>query len=132
MIVEFRAAVADVCVQHFGTTVPVLDELPDDLSQLPTIVVGRADAGEGDAPIVADLSTDLWLIARRSTVDRPGLELDTLADEVLSIFHAWRSVRHEPSQLDLMATSLVARTLDVGGARYSAYTVTIETSVTTC
>lgn len=130
MIVEFRAAVVAVLVDAFGSSTPIFDELPDDLAQLPAIVVGRVDVSEGDASIVADLSLDVWLIGRRVNVDAPGLQLDQLADQVLSTFNAWRSLRAYDHDLQLSAVN--ARTLTVGSSTYPAYTATVDTSITTC
>lgn len=128
MIVEFRAGVIELLASQ---SVPVHEQLPDDLAVLPCVVVGRVDVDEGEASTVADLSLDVWLIGRRTNVDDPQGQLDVLADSLLDTFGGWRGAT-APNSQQLIVTSIRSRTLDVAQVTYPAYSFTLEASATTC
>lgn len=131
MITSTRSAIADVLRTRFPA-VPVLGDLPDDLAEVPAIVVGRPTVSEGDSEALLDLQTPVWLIGRRIEGTGSDSELDALADSVLETFGGTRGVRLVPSRLVLYVSSVVGRTVNVGALTYSAYEVSVETTVTTC
>lgn len=128
MIVKFRDAARDLVS---SVPLPLHDRLPDDLAQLPCLVLGRVDVDDSSTAAVAELSLDVWLIGRRTGVDDPYGELDTLADDLLDALGGWRGASASNAQ-QLIATSVRARTLDVAQQSYPAYSITVEASATTC
>lgn len=128
MIAEFRQAVRELLTDDLS--VGVYDRLPDDVAAVPCAIVGRPDVAEGDEAAIFDLSLDVWLIGNRNDAGDTELELDLLADETLALLGGTRIVRHDG--VDLMATDVTARNVSIAELQYPAYSITVETSTTTC
>ncbi len=128
MIAGFRSAVRGL----LGTqsVVPVVEFVPDDVANVPCVVVGRPDVRAGDAPTLFDLDLDLWVIGNRNVVGGTGDQLDEMTDEILATFGGTRSTSF--GGVPLQATSVSARTVDIANFTYPCYTITVETTTHTC
>lgn len=130
MLRQFRVAVFDVLDEAIDeTTAQVCGSIPDDVAQLPAIVVGRPSVDEG-VQGTFDLALEIYVVGRRlETADRDP-EIDNIADEILSAFGGTHAVTRNGQYLHLSAVD--SRIVDIAGLAYPAYTCTVETSAATC
>lgn len=127
-LVEFRTAVSDRIAAQLPT-VPLWRVVPNDIAEVPCIVVVRPAARETSVTVVFDLTVDTYVIGR--TVDAGGSddELVALADDVWAAFLGTRGVRGD---IPLEARSLEPRVVSIAGQDLPAYLIVIESSVATC
>ncbi len=128
MIVEFRDAVRGLLETQ--SVVPVVEFVPDDVANVPCVIVGRPDVSEGDTATLFDLDLDLWVIGNRNVVGGTGRQLDEMADAILATFGGTRSTSF--NGVPLQATSVSARTVDIAKYTYPCYNITIETTTHNC
>lgn len=105
---------------------PTRKYVPDDVAELPCIVVGPPSLGPGEAAVVMDVSIDVYVIGRRLSDDDSQEELDRYADHVITILGGTRgrdSFAVESSRPQLVTVS---------GTDYPAHAVTVTTAVVTC
>lgn len=128
MIAAFRAAV----IAHLDATISkaVHQDIPDDVAELPCVVVGLATVGEGANASILDLQATVYAVGRRQSAGSRDQELDELADEVLAAFGDSRAVVVDGTTYHILGAA--GRTVDIAGLSYPAYTLTVEASVVTC
>jgi hypothetical protein len=83
VIAETRSSIAE----HLRTTpslagVTVLDQMPDDLNDVPCLVVGRPSIAPGRESQVDEVETVVFVVGRRLSDSGAQPELDALADAV--------------------------------------------------
>lgn len=130
VLVGFRGAVAEVLGAVLD--LPVYPVVPEQLNELPCVVVGRPSAGESNTPTVFDVDLDAYLIgpnveAGGSTSD----ELDRLADVVLDALGGTFAVESSEGW-SLGVTSVEPRSVEVAGTSFPTYLISIESSARTC
>lgn len=129
MIASFRAAV----IAHLDATLttPVHTSIPDDVAEVPCVVVGLASVDQGNAAAVLDLEATVWAIGRRQSAGGRDVELDELADAILESFGGTRAVTLATGET-IHATGAAGRTVEIASKQHPAYTITVETSTVTC
>lgn len=130
MLAELRAAV--VAVLKDKLALPIWDIIPDDIAELPCIVVAMPGARETSTAVIFDVTLDVVVIARRQQAGGNEVELVTLADEVWTTLGATRGVRHEPGDLVIAVTRLDPRTITIAGQECPAYIISVESSIASC
>lgn len=128
IITDFRAAVVDVLTST--ASVPVIGFLPDDVAELPVLVVGRPSIREAGIKALMALSLDVTLLGRRISDDDSQAELDALADELFTNLGGTRNVKS--NDLMLRCTLILPATVLVAGLEYPAYLATVTTDTMTC
>ena len=126
MLADLRAAcvtVAETVSDHVWST------LPDDVSELPCVVIGLPELGP-ESEVVFDASCDVYVIGGRNGAGHED-ELITLTDVVLAAFGGSRG--HKSSTVGVLAVDTVRPTrLNIAGTEFPAYTLSVATSLTTC
>ena len=135
MLTGFRAAVTDLLDTELDTVpggpVPVYGTYPDDLNEVPCVVVGYPAAREDTrSRVVFDLALEVLVIGRRVQAGDSESELTTLTDAVWVVFNGTRAVKH--ATYSLAARALAPRLVTVAGAECPAYTITVDSSMATC
>ena len=128
MLAEFRAAVVHVLTDKLDT--PLWDIVPDDVAELPCIVVARPSASETTTAVVFDTSVDVIAIGRRQQAGGSEGELVALADDIWQTLGGSRGVRD--AEYVLGVVRLDPRVVTVAGQECSAYVITVESSIATC
>jgi hypothetical protein len=128
MLAQFRSeVVATLAV----VAVPLWDVLPDDVAELPCLVVGRPSARQTSTAVVFDLGLQVFVIGRRQQAGAAEAELVELADDVMTALGGTRGKR-APSGGTIAVTRADPRILTIAGQDCPAYTVEVEASATTC
>lgn len=130
-LAEFRATVADLAGKE--TELPLVPTIPDDVTHVPCVVVGRVTGAEAAEAGVEDLELDLTLIGRRSRADDPlavGGELDTDCDALYARFGGSRGVKHLAWHLSIVSRRPAL--VQIAALDYEAYLLTVTGSHTTC
>lgn len=128
MIVEFRRAVTELLART--SSVPVIGYLPDDVAELPCLVVGRPSIQETATPALMRLSLDVSLLGRRVSDNDSQAELDALADQMFTNLGGTRNVKR--NDLIMRCTLILPATVIVAGSEYPAYLATVTTDAMTC
>lgn len=108
--------------------VAVYPFLPGSADELPCVVVGRSEGGEGDARVVVEQTIPVIVLGRTATTrddDAQG-ELDALTDAVLTLL--WKP----GSTAALRAVGWTPGTETVAAAEIPAYTVNVVAETTYC
>lgn len=130
MLYEFRAAVVSVLADKLAT--PMWDHVPDDVAELPCLVVARPSATQTTTSVVFDTAVDVIVIGRRQQAGGNEAELITLADDVWTTLGGTRATHGTPSDFVLGVTRVDPRVVTVAGQECSAYVITVESSIATC
>jgi len=127
----FRAGVVAV-LEDVLPDVPLWDVIPDDVAELPCLVVGLPGGRPGaQGPVVFDLDLTVFVVGRRTSAGGSEVELVGLLDEVFTAFGGTRGTRTPAG--DVVAVARVdPRVLSVAGLDCPAFTVELEASTTTC
>lgn len=122
---EFRQAVHADLYDKLAT--PLWDEIPDDIAELPCVVVGRPGGQESTAtPVVWDLALTVWVIGRRQQAGGSEAELLALLDDVFVAFGGTRGAGA------FTLSRVVAQLVNIAGNDCPAYAVTVEQASATC
>lgn len=135
MLASFRQHVVDLLgdaglVTADGRPVELWPTVPDDVTALPCLVVGKPSARPAREDAVYDLSLVVYVLARRVDAGGPESELVGLADAVWLLLGGTRGTRHGDTFLDV--NSIDTRTVEVAGVEHEAYLFTIGAPITTC
>lgn len=130
MLVEFRAAVVEVLKDKLDT--PLWETIPDDVAELPCIVVAMPGAVQTSTAVVFDTSVDVVVIGRRQQAGESESELVALTDDVWLTLGATRGTRDAAGAYSLGVVRLDPRVVTVAGQQCSAYVITVESSIATC
>ena len=130
MFAAFRAEVV-ATLEAAMPDVPLWPALPDDVNELPCLVVGLPGARETATAVVFDLDLTIFVIGRRQHAGGAELELLELTDRVFGVLGGTRGTR-TPMREVIAVTRVDPRLLTVAGLECPAYTVAVEASATTC
>lgn len=130
MFAEFRFEVVATIVDAMPD-VPVWDVIPDDVNELPCIVVGRPGGRPTAQAVVFDLDLSVFVIGRRQQAGGQEAEVTQLADRLFDALGGTRGCK-SPAGIVLAITRLDPRMISIAGSEYPAFTVDVETSATTC
>ena len=130
MLAEFRAEVVAVLAVALPD-VAQWDEIPDDIAEVPCLVVGRPGARQTSTAVVFDLDLPVYVIGRRQRAGGAEDELTELADNVLAALGGTRGAR-APHGLTVAVVRIDPRQLSIAGQECPAYAVQVEASATTC
>jgi hypothetical protein len=111
--------------------VPLWPVIPDDVNELPCVVVGRPGGRQTATAVVFDLDLTVFVLGRRQQAGGSEDELTDLADQVFTALGGTRGTRSPGGEV-VSVTRLDPRTLTVAGLDVPAYTVELESSATTC
>jgi hypothetical protein len=128
MLSEFHDAV--FALVDGGTNAAVWDHIPDDINELPCVVVGNPLARQTTTRVVFDMGCELFVIGKRSYADGTQAELRALADELWLLFNGTRVTSQDGVLLQVR--NLLPRTLQIAGLDCPAYSLTVESSIATC
>lgn len=125
MIAETRAALA----AHLRATaslagVTVLDVMPDDINDVPCIVIGRPSLAPSREAQVDQMETTCFVVGRRLNDAGAQPELDALADAVL--IAAFSRIDGIPSR-GAVEVRADPQTVSIGGMEHPVYLVTLTT-----
>lgn len=127
MLAELRAAVdviASTVSDHVWSTIP------DDVAELPCVVIGLPELTP-ESDVVFAATCDVYVIGSRSGGSGCEDELVTLTDVVLDAFGGSRGVKS--STVGVIAVDTVRPTrLEIGGQQFPAYSLGVAASLTTC
>jgi hypothetical protein len=130
MFGRFRAEVLGVLMAELPD-VPLWGTLPDDVNELPCVVVGRPGGRQGRERVVFDLSLQVFVIGRRQQAGASEDELVALADSVFVALGGTRGTKTSGGEV-VACTRVDPRMLTIAGQECPAYTVEVEASATTC
>lgn len=130
MFSEFRSEVVATIARELPTC-PLWPEIPDDVAEVPCVVVGRSGGRTTAQAVVFDLTLVVYVIGRRQQAGQAEDELSTLADQVFLALGGTRGTKG-PNGLAIAVTRLDPRSLVIAGQECPAYTVEVEASATTC
>jgi hypothetical protein len=125
MIASTRAAIAAHLAAWPGLTgIPVLDVMPDDVNEVPCVVVGRPSLAPSRDQLVDQIETTCVVVGRRLNDSGAQPELDGLADTVL--LAAFAKI---DGLMSWAATEVRAdpQTTVVAGMEHPVYLVTLTT-----
>jgi hypothetical protein len=123
VIAEFRQGVAALLDSQ--RLLPLHRYLPDDVAELPCIVVGPVSVDDGE-PGLFELQLDVFVCGRRLGDDDSQIELDDYADDVVTILGGTQG-----RQL-FSVTSATPQLVTVSGVEIPTYAITVETTVHNC
>lgn len=130
MFAPFRAEVAALLTEQLPD-VALWDEIPDDIAELPCVVVGRPGGRQTATAVVFDLTLSIFVVGRRQQAGGSEVELVELADAVFNALGATRGAK-SPGGIVIGVTRVDPRLLSIAGQECPAYTVEVEASATTC
>jgi hypothetical protein len=130
VLATFRAEVVAVLAVALPD-VAQWDEIPDDIAEVPCLVVGRPGARQTSTAVVFDLDLSVYVIGRRQRAGGAEDELTDWADKVLAALGGTRGARG-PSGLTVAVVRIDPRQLSIAGQECPAYAVQVEASATTC
>lgn len=128
MIADYRAAVAaHMSGQPDLVDLPVHSFLPDDVNEVPCLVVGRPSYYPGREAGVDNLDVPLYVVGRRLHDEEAQVELDQWTDLVL--VHAMQRIPGPPQVSTAVRAS--PETVQVAGSDFPAYVVTLTLAAPT-
>jgi len=127
---EFRTEVVG-SLQAALPDVPLWAIIPDDVAELPCIVVGRPGGRPGRERVVIDLTLQVFVLGRRQQAGGNEDELIALVDRVFVALGGTRGTKSPGGEVIAVAR-VDARTLSVAGIDVPAYSVEAEASAATC
>jgi hypothetical protein len=130
MLVEFRQAVVDVLNDKLPTPTAIWDSVPDDVAELPCIVVARPSSKQTSTAVVFDLAIDVIVLGRRQEAGSAEAELVALADDVWTVLGGTRG--NQDGVFDLGVTGVDPRVVSVASNDVPAYVIEVESSAATC
>ena len=130
MFAEFRTEVVAVLTAALPD-VPLWAVLPDDVNELPCVVVGRPGGRQTSERVVFDLDALVFVVGRRQQAGGSEDELIALADRVFMALGGTRGTK-SPGGDVIAVTRVDPRMLTIAGLECPAYTVEVEASATTC
>lgn len=123
MISDYRSAVFDfLAAQADLADLTPHRYLPDDVNEVPALVVGRPSFFPTRDANVAAIDVPLYVVGRRLNDDGAQEELDAWADRVL--VHAHRRIPGVQVATGVRATP---ETVQVAGQDFPAYLITLTT-----
>lgn len=130
MLVEFRQAVVDVLTDKLPTPTAIWDSVPDDVAELPCIVVARPSSKQTSTAVIFDLAVDVIVLGRRQEAGSAEAELVALADDVWTVLGGTRG--NQDGAFDLGVTGVDPRVVSVASNDVPAYVIEVESSAATC
>jgi hypothetical protein len=130
MFSEFRTEVHSVLAGALPD-IALWDVIPEDVNELPCIVVGRPGGRQTATAVVFDLELTVFVIGRRHTAGRSEAELMALADQVFTVLGGTRGTRTPQGEV-VGVTRIDPRELAIAGQNCPAYALEVEASATTC
>jgi hypothetical protein len=130
MLSAYRAAIHDLLAAAANQGVAVWDRIPDNLNELPCLVVGRPAATPSADAGVFELVVEVFVIARRQQAGDYEKELLDLADEAWAVLGGTAGTSADGYRLSLRG--LLPRILTVAGEEIIAYAIGVITSESTC
>lgn len=131
MLDGFRQAVYNLIALDLKA-VAVWHTVPDDIAELPCVVVGRPAATESpETKMAFDMSLEVFVLARRQQAGDYEKELLTLADEVWTVLGGTKGHR-DVDGYPLTLRALLPRILTVASNEIIAYAIEVQSSEITC
>jgi hypothetical protein len=110
----------------------VWDTIPDDIAELPCIVIGRPAATPSPDPGVFEMVAEVFVIARRQQAGDYEKELLDLVDNLWQLLGGTTGSELGGTPYNISLRGLVPRILTVAGNEIIAYAVGVVTSESTC
>jgi hypothetical protein len=130
MLSSYRAAIHDVLAFASNLSIAVWDKIPDNLNELPCVVVGRPGAVPSADSGVFEMTVEVFVIARRQQAGDYEKELLDLTDEVWTALGGTTGTVADGYRLSLRG--MLPRILTVAGEEIIAYAIGVITSESTC
>ena len=130
MLLAFRTQVVET-LRLALPGVPLWDTIPDDVAELPCLVVGRPGSRQTADRVVFDLGLQVFVIGRRQQAGASEDELVALADSVFDALGGTRGAK-SPDRQVLTITRVDPRTLTIAGIDVPAYSVEVTASAASC
>lgn len=130
MFAEYRTEVVGTLTRELPD-VPLWAIIPDDVAELPCLVVGRPGSRQGRERVVVDLTLQVFVIGRRQQAGGNEDELIALADDVFDALGGSRGTK-APGGNVIAVVRVDPRTLSIAGQDCPAYSVEVEASAATC
>jgi hypothetical protein len=130
LLAEFRSAVVGVLNDKLPTPLAVWDSIPDDVAEVPCIVVARPSSRQTSTAVVFDLFVDVIVVGRRQEAGGSEAELVDLADDVWTVLGGTRGTK--PEGYDLGVVTVDPRTVTIAGLDVPVYVLAVESSAATC
>lgn len=124
MYAEFHAAVYELLVAAV-TDVGVWDYVPDDINEVPCVVVGRPSGAATFPVVVFDLELPVYVVGRRQQAGSEA-ELLALVDRLFTVLGETRGAA------DWKVARVAPTVVTIAGLECPAYTVEVHTSTATC
>lgn len=128
MLSDFRSATHRLLVEQ--DLLPVREFVPDDLAELPCIVLGAPSLGDGDEQGTYDLTLPVYVVGRRFGDDDAQDELTRYTDQTITIFGGTRGRRAHHHNFAVVAASPEVRS--AGGTDVPVYLLTVTSTAITC
>lgn len=128
MLVEFRAAVYAQLTDP-PSTFTVHPRIPDDIAELPCIVLGRPSAVADITDNVFAPTLDVIVVGNRTDPEGEA-ELRQLTDDVFGLLGGTRGTRHGSTYLT--PQSVNPSFVTVAGLERPAYNIAVDSAFTTC
>jgi hypothetical protein len=125
MLADTRTAIFD----HLAgwpslADVPVLGVLPDDINEVPCVVVGRPSLSPSPEVAIDQIDTGVFVVGRRINDTAAQPELEQLADQVLLALYAPLVAVPGGAAFELRADP---QTVTVAALEHPCYLVTVST-----
>lgn len=130
MFSEFRQEVILTLSQTMPEA-PLWPEIPEDVAEVPCIVVGRSGGRESAQAVVFDLDLIVWVIGRRQKAGGAEDELDLLTDQVFDALGGTKGTK-SPNGTVIAATRVDPRVVNIAGQECPASAVAVVASAVTC
>lgn len=130
MLAAFRAEVAGTLLAALPD-VPLWGTIPEDVNELPCVVVGLPGTRQAAERVVHNLSASVYVIGRRTSAGGAEDELVDLADRVFLALGGTRGTKSPGGQV-IGVSRVDPRQLTVAGQEVPAYLVEADASATTC
>jgi hypothetical protein len=131
LLADFRQQVTDLIKAKLPTPVAVHDRVPNDVAELPCVVVGLPGATDTSVSVVYDLSLDVYAIGRRQGADDSEGELVVLADDLWTLLGGTRGALTATADV-IDVTRIDPRVITIAGLDCSTYVITARLSAATC
>lgn len=132
LLADFRQQVVDLINSKLPTPVAVWDTVPDDVNELPCVVVGLPGATDTSVAVVYDLSLDVFAVGRRQGAGDSELELVALADDLWVLLGGTRGTAESAADPVVDVTRIDPRVITIAGNDCSTYVITVRMSAATC
>jgi hypothetical protein len=130
MLAKYRAVLHDLC-RTGALSVAVWDTIPDDLAELPCVVIGRPAATPSSDAGVFELVAEVFVIARRQQAGDYEKELLDLTDETWTLLGGTTGAP-TMNGYNLSLRAIAPRILTVAGNEVIAYAIGVVSSESTC